>query len=201
GPAESRPPAILHSGIVHPYERDPAQLFKALGELKRDGRVRQGDVLFRFRAAAHEGLLRSLAAEEDVEDMVEIAPSIPYPEAIAEMLIADGLLVLQADNCNEQIPAKLYEYLRAGRPILGLATPEGDTGRKLRELGYPDVVPLESLELIREAIPPFLVSLRDGTVFRPAVTMVQQYSRRSLAGRLAALFNEIRDASTDQGAA
>ncbi|NLD56223.1 MAG: glycosyltransferase family 4 protein, partial [Burkholderiaceae bacterium] len=117
GTAESRPLVILHSGIVYPYERDPAQLFKALGELKRDGRVRPGDVLFRFRAAAHEGLLRSLAADEDVEDLVEIAPSIPYPEAIAEMLSADGLLVLQANNCNEQIPAKLYEYLRAGKPI------------------------------------------------------------------------------------
>ena len=31
---------------------------------------------------------------------------------------ADALLVLQASNCNEQIPAKLYEYLRTGRPIL-----------------------------------------------------------------------------------
>src|SRR5690606_27338998 len=191
GPAESRPPAILHSGIVHPYERDPAQLFKALGELKRDGRVRQGDVLFRFRAAAHEGLLRSLAAEEDVEDMVEIAPSIPYPEAIAEMLIADGLLVLQADNCNEQIPAKLYEYLRAGRPILGLATPEGDTGRKLREVGYPDVVPLESLELVREAIPRFLQALRARHAFQPPADAIERYSRRSLTGRLAELFDKV----------
>src|SRR5690606_30278516 len=105
-------------------------------------------------------LLRTLATREGVSDLVEILPSIPYRDAIAEMLSVDALLVLQADNCNEQIPAKLYEYLRAGRPILGLATPEGDTGRKLREVGYPDVVPLESLELVREAIPRFLQALR-----------------------------------------
>src|SRR5690606_35084995 len=153
GPAESRSLVIVHSGIVYPWERDPTQLFKALGELKRKGRMRQGDVMFRFRAAVHEGLLRTLAAQEDIEDLVEVVPSLPYEDAIAEMLNADGLLILQADNCNEQIPAKLYEYVRAGKPILGLATPEGDTGRKLCELGYPDVVPLESTRLIGETIP------------------------------------------------
>jgi hypothetical protein len=33
-----------------------------------------------------------------------------------EMVRADALLVLQAANCSEQIPTKLYEYLRARRP-------------------------------------------------------------------------------------
>ena len=40
------------------------------------------------------------------------------------MLRADGLLILQAANCNEQIPAKLYKYLRARRPIVALTDPQ-----------------------------------------------------------------------------
>jgi len=45
------------------------------------------------------------------------------------------LLLLQASNCNSQIPAKVYEYLRAGKPILALTDPEGDTATLLRNLG------------------------------------------------------------------
>lgn len=186
---------ILHSGIVYPSERDPAALFRALGDLKRKGRLRSGDVIFRFRAAVHEDLLRSLAATEAINDLVEILPPLPYRNAIAEMLTADALLVLQADNCNEQIPAKLYEYLRAAKPILGLATPAGDTGRKLLDLGYPDVVPLESAELIEAVVPRFLESLRSGQAFRPSADTIAGYSRRGLTARLAALFDTVHAAN------
>lgn len=36
-----------------------------------------------------------------------------------QTMSADALLVLQASNCNAQIPAKAYEYTRTGRLILG----------------------------------------------------------------------------------
>ena len=52
--------------------------------------------------------------------------------ALAEQLAADGLLLFQAANCNHQIPAKLYEYLRAGRPILALTDAAGNTAATLR---------------------------------------------------------------------
>src|SRR5205823_12990428 len=50
---------LLHSGIVYPSERDPTQLLAALAMLKRSGRT--GDLLVRFRASAHDDLLRNLA--------------------------------------------------------------------------------------------------------------------------------------------
>jgi len=46
------------------------------------------------------------------------------PLATAVRMAADALLVMQASNCNAQIPAKIYEYLRAGKPILALTDPE-----------------------------------------------------------------------------
>ena len=64
-----------------------------------------------------------------------LAPPIGYGEALAEMISSDALLILQASNCNDQIPAKLYECLRARRPILGLTDPAGDTAAALRAAG------------------------------------------------------------------
>lgn len=124
---------LLHSGIVYPEERDPTALMHALALLHARGCITPGQFRIRFRAAVAEGLLRTLAAEHGVQAYVELCPPIPYAQALAEMLRTDALLLMQAANCNEQIPAKAYEYLRAGRPVVGLAHPDGDTWSLLQQ--------------------------------------------------------------------
>lgn len=187
------PPVLLHSGIVYPSERDPGALFAALGRLSASGRIRPGDFVIRFRASVHEDLLRRLASEQRVEGFVEILPPIPYRDALQEMLDVDALLVMQGANCNEQIPAKLYEYLRAGRPILGLADPRGDTGRTLAALGYPFVTKLESADEIEAALPDFIRALGAGTLPVAGREIADRYSRRELTGRLAGLLEAVAD--------
>ncbi len=113
-----RPMVLLHSGIVYPHERDPTQLFMALGHLKKCGEFGPDDLKIRFRASVHDDLLSQLAKVHGAESFIELCPPIPYRDALAEMLGVDALLVMQASNCNAQIPAKIYEYLRAGKPIL-----------------------------------------------------------------------------------
>lgn len=194
--ARDGPPVLLHSGIVYPSERDPTALFQALGRLASQDRIRVGDFVIRFRASVHEPLLRNLAHEHRVEAFVDIQPAIAYRDALQEMLVVDALLVLQGANCNEQIPAKIYEYLRAGRPILGLADPDGDTGRMLSAMGYPFVTALESADAIERTLPAFLRALRESTLPVAARTSVDRYSRRALTGRLASMMDAIVEEMT-----
>jgi hypothetical protein len=44
---------------------------------------------------------------------------------------ADLLLVFQGSYFNAQIPAKIYEYLRAQRPVFSVLDPDGDTAAQL----------------------------------------------------------------------
>lgn len=136
---------LLHSGIVYPSERDPTALFAALHRYKAGGGP---PLTLRFRAAVHDTLLQELAGRYGVEDCVDIQPAIPYRAALAEMLRADALLIMQASNCNDQIPAKLYEYLRAGRPVAGLTDPAGDTARTLHAAGIEAIAPLDDSDAI-----------------------------------------------------
>jgi glycosyltransferase involved in cell wall biosynthesis len=138
---------LLHSGIVYPSERDPTQLMRALAML-RDDPASGGRIVVRFRASAHDDMLRALARENGVEHMVELVPAVPYRDALAEMMRADALLVMQASNCNEQIPAKLYEYLRTGRPIVALTDPRGDTADALRRSDVTECAPLDDAQAI-----------------------------------------------------
>ena len=186
---------ILHSGIVYPSERDPTALFSALRRLRDSGRLRPDEVLIRFRAPVHDALLHDLADRNDVRDFIEVAPRVGYQEALAELVSADGLLVLQAANCNEQVPAKLYEYFRAGRPILGLADPRGDTGEVMRRAGIRHIAALEDADAIAQRLMDFVREVRADDLPLPDPAFVRQASRRERTGELAHLLDEAVDAS------
>lgn len=188
--AQARP-VLLHSGIVYPSERDPAALFEALARLHKNAKIRPGDFVIRFRAPVHESMLEELARAHAVQAYVEVKPALPYREALQEMLDASALVVMQGSNCNEQIPAKLYEYLRAGRPILGLADPAGDTGRALATSGCAHVAALESADAIERLLPGFIAQVRAGALPATAPATIERYSRRTLTGLLAAALDEV----------
>jgi glycosyltransferase involved in cell wall biosynthesis len=185
------PFVLLHSGIVYPSERDPRPLFAALGRLRRDAILDGANFRLLLRAPVHDGLLRDLAREHGIDDIVEIAPALPYRAALAEMLAADGLLVLQAANCNEQVPAKLYEYLRAGRPILALTDPAGDTAALMQAAAIDTVAPLDDVGAIEQALPRFLALARSGRAPLAAPAFVQAQARAARTERLAALLDEV----------
>ncbi len=114
---------------------------------------------------------------------------MPYRDALREMCVAAGLLVLQAANCNQQIPAKLYEYLRAGRPILGLADPAGDTAQALSAAGVRHIAALEDQAAMETAIERFVTDLRTAGAASPDVDLVRRASRRERTRELAALLD------------
>ena len=179
---------LLHSGIVYPSERDPAQLIEALGRLRQRG-IDGSRLRIRFRAAMADDLLRSLAAKHGVEDMVEPLPPVPYADALAEMLRADALLVMQASNCNEQVPAKVYEYMRAGRPIVTLTDPAGDTWGVLRGAGLSTVARLDSAEEITALLDGLLLRGFQGCLADRTATAAASRSART--AELAALLNRV----------
>jgi glycosyltransferase involved in cell wall biosynthesis len=180
---------LLHSGMVYAGERDPSRLFEALAALKCAGRLDARRHVIRFRGSDADALLHRLAAEHRVTDLIDVAPLLPHREAIAELLSADGLLIMQGRDCNHQIPAKAYEYLRAGVPIVGLADPAGDTGSLLRSWGVEAVAALEDADAIAR-------TLADGWIDGARVpsvdaSRVASYSRRGMARRFAEMFDTL----------
>ena len=68
-----------------------------------------------------------------LDDIVKIEPPVSYTDAIKEMVQSDALVVFQGSEFNSQIPAKVYEYIRAGRPILALIDKNGETACFLKK--------------------------------------------------------------------
>ncbi len=106
------------------------------------------------------------------------------------MMAVDALLVMQASNCNAQIPAKIYEYLRAGKPIVGLTDPAGDTAGVLRTAGLGDIAHLDSTPEIVALLPAFVRDWRQGRSVLPQALAVEQASRRGRSQALAELLEQ-----------
>ena len=186
-----KPVLLVHSGIIYPSERDPVVFFQAISDLMQAGTVTPADIKVILRATSHDLYLRPLIDRYGIGDIVSLAPPVPYREALSEMMHADGLLILQASNCNNQIPAKLYEYLRAGRPVLALTDPAGDTARALMAAGIDTIARLDSKDDIKEALLRFLTLVRQHQAPLAKTEKVLACSRKSRTRELAELLDTV----------
>lgn len=182
---------LIHSGIIYPSERDPTQFFEALAVLTRQGLISHTDLHVILRATAHDEYLLRLIDQYGIGDIVSLAPPIPYREALSEMLAADGLLILQASNCNNQIPAKLYEYMRARRPILALTDPTGNTAAALISMGVDTIAPLDSRNDIMRELLRFLALIKANEAPIASMENALAGSRRSRTKELGNLLDTV----------
>ena len=182
---------MLHSGMIYPEDRDPSNFLRAIRNFIKQKKIDGNKIKIRFRAPQHEIELTDLVKNLGMEYLVEILPPIAYAEAIAEMRAADLLLVFQGKNFNTQIPAKIYEYLRTGKSILGLVDPRGDTAKKLREFSAPLIANIDSEKEIEESLSLWLEN-RNSPEISAAISndleKIQNFSRKKQTSFLSHVF-------------
>lgn len=184
------PLVLLHSGLLYSDGRNPAPFFAALARLKAAGKIRPDDLKIVLRGSGSEEVYAREIKRLGLERLVTLAPVIPNREALAEQADADALLLFQGNRFDRQIPAKLYEYLRIGRPIFALVGPQGDTATVLRNSGGAHLAPLDDVDAIEVRLLEFIQALRDGHAPQARADIVAKYSRREGAIQLAKLLNE-----------
>ena len=189
-PDKSAAVRLMHSGLLYPSERDPSHFFEALSQLHAEGVLDASRLQVTLRATGHDEHHSTLIEKYNVGEFVKLKPGIAYAKALAEMLSVDGLLIFQAANCNHQIPAKLYEYFRAGRPILALTDPAGDTAKTMYDAELSDVARLDSTEDIKTGLMRFVRAIENRTAATVSEAAVTRYSRRNQAADLATLFDQ-----------
>ncbi len=195
GRPSPRPLRLLHAGLIYPEERDPRPFFRALARLKRDRVVSADTVSIELRASGSEREYARLLGELNISELVRLLPALPYREVLQNGLDADALILMQGPTCNHQIPAKLYEYLRLGKPILALTDAQGDTAAVLRETGGATAIDLLDEDALYRELPPFFDLLRTGT--HPVVDagVSAQYARHNQARALARLLTAVVERS------
>lgn len=182
---------IQHSGLIYPHERNPIPFFKALSRLKADGRIEAPSLSVELRACGNEEPFKEAVRELGIQDMVHFLPALPYGQALQDCSESDALLLLQGASCDHQIPAKAYEYLRLGKPILALASSTGDTAKLLGECGGATIIDIDDEDAICRTLPDFLKAVRAGEHPLPGIDKVSKYSRRNQARQLAECLSSV----------
>jgi glycosyltransferase involved in cell wall biosynthesis len=189
-PAGTRRVTLIHSGVLYQSGRDPSAFLAAIARLKAEGRASADTLRVILRAPGDVKEIAELAARHGVDDIVESAPAIPYREALREMLGADGLLVFQGTPFNTQIPAKIYEYFRARKPIMGLVDTGGETARVLRAAGFLSLADMDKADAIAPVLSAFIDDIAAGRAYVASDELVASSSRVHRAGQLAGVLND-----------
>ena len=156
---------LLHAGSLY-GARNPAALFRALASAIAKRRIDAST--FRMRFIGRLGVpgvdLPAVARDLGLGTVVEFANHMPRRHSLQEMVDASALLIVQPVT-TVSIPTKLYEYMAAGRPILALAEPSGETADLVTRSGAGVTVLADDEAAIEDA----LVSLvcMAGAAFAP----------------------------------
>lgn len=185
--AEPRPDGkivVAYVGTVYP-STEPTTLVQALQSLPPEVKSR-----FSLWFIGHIEEPRYRQALLGLGDMVVLKGFLPQQEALAAMNEADYALLITHDPLN--VSAKFYDYIGAGKPILGTVHPDGDVRRLLEELragwwaGSRDVEGIRKLFIDAAARADSLTA-----EFQPDLEKISQYERKVLAQSYAALLHDI----------
>jgi glycosyltransferase involved in cell wall biosynthesis len=170
---------LLHAGEIY-AGRNPAPLFEALGALNRERRAYRLQLLGRCEGNDVPALMR----EHGWHEFVVLEGQRDYHDTLTMMQAADILVLFDSPGRTIGVPAKLYEYLGAGRPILALAETNGDTANILRSSGMLHrIVPPNDTDGIRRAVCELAEAIHNReNVVEPA--RLEQFTRENLTGVL-----------------
>ena len=183
GQHDAQPFRLLFAGSVYGNVHFTS-LLEAMRELSAEGKLSPATFRLQFVGNMTIDEPRRLG----VEDFVELHPPAPHKKVFDFFAQSDALLLVEMVGYHAQFSygSKLFDYMLAGKPILGL-TEEGDmTARVVRQLGGQVVHPHDKQQiraaLLRLVEPP-----------RPEFQPVdierepwRSFNRRYLTERLAA---------------
>jgi hypothetical protein len=129
---------IVHTGAIY-VGRDPRPVAEAIAAINDERSASERKLHMKLLGPCLDSELQRDLDANGHSKYVELQPHVPHREAAQAMQSADMLLLLDTPGRRIGVPAKLYEYIGAKRPILALAEGDGDTALVLEKSGLPHV--------------------------------------------------------------
>jgi glycosyltransferase involved in cell wall biosynthesis len=148
GPAPDGPLRIVHAGEIY-GSRTLAPLLQAVQRLAARHPQRPIRVITYGKLPDAEWQrIRSAGVEEFIEDQ----PRIPFAALFPELQRAHLLLAVVSEHMTYSTPYKVYDYMAAGRPILGLAPADAALHDLLDESGAGECADPQDITGIEQAL-------------------------------------------------
>lgn len=185
---------ITYTGKLYHGKRNPGPFLEGL----RTWRSRNKGVplVVRFVGDSRSGL-QAHVERMGLSDVVDVQGHVPYRQAIDMMRHSHLLLLIEG---TESLPAKAYEYLACGRPILAFLPPAELADIVRRHAPESSILP-------PDADPSLVASALDrmhgersqgGRCIESREAFRREFSRKSKTAALAEVLESIKEASAEE---
>jgi glycosyltransferase involved in cell wall biosynthesis len=183
---------ILYAGTLY-MGRDPSPLFRALQNLISRDVVAKANLRLRFIGSVEIGneYLDSQLDRQGLRSITSVEPPMSRAEYLEAIRRHQILLLMQSDLAPTQIPAKTFEYLATGNPVLALVS-EGATARFVRRFENVRVADPDDSSSIQMALIDLFTMARSGSVQETKISdQLKSLSKRELTELLVSQLNEL----------
>jgi glycosyltransferase involved in cell wall biosynthesis len=189
---------LTHAGVFY-GRRSPEPIFRAVRLVQERDAARRKLCLQLVGPPTYEGTsLKEMAARYNIEDLVRLPGKVGHGRALELMKGSDILLLIgfNGQGADLQVPAKFFEYLGVGRPVLALAPDASAIGEVMRRSGVVgELCNPEDPEAIAAAILRLGEAVRGPTATSTANGVnghdVASFHRREQVGQISRLLRSL----------
>ena len=183
---------IIYTGRLYRFKRDPEILFKVLSHLIEKGKMDPDRVEAHFYVGDIYGF-RELVRKHNLHKVVKFHSFVPYKESLKRQMEASILLLLQWEPRHDSgvYTGKIFEYLRAHRPILAIPSSSEVVEELLNKTNAGIVVSNED-ELENVLIEWYQEYIKTGMVsYKGVESEINKYTREKCTKKLASILDDV----------
>jgi len=180
---------ITHAGTLY-KKRNPFPLVEAIYRLNQWGILNSNNFhLYLIGRATMERDLKAKIQALKLNKLIDLVPPMPHRDCLKYMLDSKVLLLIQPET-ELQVPAKLYEYIYLGKPVLAITEPNGAAAGLIRKY-HLGIVVSNSAEDISSALMKLYRDLREKKLtYNSSDLPLQIYNARNLTKRFSQVLKE-----------
>jgi len=188
---ERRPLTICYTGILGlDHINRGTTLYAAIRRLRDEDGVTPArlrvEIMGELSAVEEERIRRS-----GVSTFIERLGHLSHRKVMRRLERADlAWLPYHAEYSHLIVPAKIYEYIGSGTPVLAVVNPSHETAELIRETGTGVVVPEGDIDGVTDAL---RMLLEGRFPYKPKPRVIARLGRRHETGQLAGIIDRLVD--------
>ena len=181
---------VVHTGLLT-AEGNPVELWKILGDKCRKDADFAASFRLTLAGKTDETVLESIR-KAGLGDYLTDLGYIDHNKAVMQQRKASVLIlpIREEPETKAILPGKLFEYLAARRPIVGVGTGEGAMAAVLKETGAGRIFYWDNSAGISGYVDSLWNAFKAGGVMIPDAD-IEKYSRRMTTKKMTELFNSL----------
>lgn len=182
--------SIVHVGALN-ADRNHPEFWRVIAELRTEKPELASRLKIKLVGKTDVSVHQDIR-ENGLEELVEMVAYLPHDQVIP-MLQSASVLYLSINNtpnARSIRTGKLFEYLAARRPILGIGPKDGDAAEVIRECKAGEMVEFGDADRLKTVLTDWLSKHEKGEL-QNLDTQASKYSRKNLTAQLAGLLDQI----------